>query len=68
MTISDSPYSALICIPISTFGVLTIDALKPMKEEIVVIGKLYSRIIEGTVYELLRSTANTEGGSENVAV
>lgn len=47
---SNSSYSSLICIPIWTtqgpWGVLTLDGLKPMTQEVLSIGKLYSKVIE----------------------
>jgi hypothetical protein len=49
---SNSNYTALICVPISDMGVLTIDALKPMKEEILCIAQIYARIIEIALSEL----------------
>lgn len=52
---SSSPYKSLICIPLSNIGVLTIDAMNPMSTDTVYIGQLYSRIIEGTLNEYIRS-------------
>jgi type II secretory pathway pseudopilin PulG len=48
---SSSPYKAIICIPVVPWGVLTIDALNPMNEEVKSIGQLYARIIEGAINE-----------------
>lgn len=50
-----SNYTALICIPINTWSVLTIDALEPMKNEVVAIGELYAKIIEGAIDDMFKS-------------
>lgn len=52
---SNSPYKALICIPVSQQGVLTIDGQSPMNEQALLIGKLYNRIIEGALNEIVYS-------------
>jgi putative methionine-R-sulfoxide reductase with GAF domain len=52
---SNSKYSAIICIPISKWGVLTIDAKKPMNNEQMLIGELYSYVIEGAINEFMQS-------------
>ncbi|MFG6493835.1 hypothetical protein P8610_00615 [Fictibacillus sp. UD] len=54
---STSKYSALICIPTGAWGVLTIDALSPMREEVIIIGQLYGKIIEGIINEYTNSIA-----------
>jgi hypothetical protein len=61
---SSSDYTALICIPIKAWGVLTIDALEPMKHEALLIGELYATIIEGALEEYIMSVEfiNTHEG------
>lgn len=53
---SDTPssYRALICVPVASWGVLTIDAKEPMDENAVLIGELYASIIEGILDEVSR--------------
>jgi putative methionine-R-sulfoxide reductase with GAF domain len=53
---SDTPssYKALICVPVGSWGVLTIDAKEPMDENAVLIGELYASIIEGILDEFSR--------------
>jgi putative methionine-R-sulfoxide reductase with GAF domain len=48
-SLSDNPssYTSLICIPISTWGVITIDAKQKMSHNTVLIGEFYASIIEG---------------------
>lgn len=70
---SSSSYKAIICIPLSNWGVLTIDAMKPMKDEVVVIGELYAKIIEGGMHEFFRGLSLEEqalrdsGNSQQIA-
>lgn len=52
---SNSPYTALICIPIADIGVLTIDALNPMSRDHELIGEVYCKVIEGAVIELTQA-------------
>ncbi|MED3792133.1 hypothetical protein P4571_06750 [Niallia alba] len=47
LTDNPSSYSSLICIPIGTWGVITIDGKQNMSHNTVLIGKLYASIIEG---------------------
>lgn len=49
---SSNSYSALICIPIGEWGVITIDARSPMNENAQLIGELYGSIVEGIFDEL----------------
>jgi hypothetical protein len=44
-------YKSLICIPLSGFGVLTIDGEEPMSEECELIGEVYASLIESAVIE-----------------
>ncbi|ALS73739.1 hypothetical protein AUC31_00090 [Planococcus rifietoensis] len=57
---SAGTYKALICIPIDSFGVLTIDAREPMDESVQNIGELYASIIEGAFYELIRDISRQD--------
>ncbi|WP_342626548.1 GAF domain-containing protein [Brevibacillus massiliensis] len=57
---SSSPYLALICIPIGRWGVLTVDALHPMKEHVKMICELYGCMIEGAMEEYMRLLSVTE--------
>lgn len=50
-----SKYSSLICIPIGTWGVLTIDGMKPLDENYVLIGELYASIIDGFMLEYYKA-------------
>ncbi|RKD21111.1 hypothetical protein BEP19_15670 [Ammoniphilus oxalaticus] len=65
---SSSDYTALICIPMAGWGVLTIDALKPMRDEVSIIGELYGALIESAVIEFLinDSMANEAAASKEV--
>jgi hypothetical protein len=56
---STSKYTAVICIPVGDWGVLTIDALSPMREEVIIIGELYSRILEGILNEYTNALARS---------
>lgn len=47
VTDSPSSYSSLICMPVGSWGVITIDGKQKMNDNTVLIGKLYASIIEG---------------------
>lgn len=49
---SSGSYKALICIPVGSWGVITIDAKEPMEENALLIGEFYSVIIEGIFNDL----------------
>ncbi|WJQ07672.1 hypothetical protein QT235_03180 [Geobacillus stearothermophilus] len=53
-----SSYKSLICVPVNSWGVLTIDAKEPMDDNAVLIGELYASIIEGILDEVSRITAS----------
>ncbi|WP_141432397.1 hypothetical protein [Bacillus sp. 03113] len=57
---STNSYSALICIPLGNWGVVTIDAKNPLNENAQLIGELYCSIIEGIMEELLNIMAYNE--------
>lgn len=57
---SSGSYKALICIPVGLWGVITIDAKKPMEENALLIGEFYSSIIEGIFDDFMsRITSET---------
>ncbi|MGW8428834.1 GAF domain-containing protein [Peribacillus simplex] len=72
-TISDNPssYTSLICVPVSNWGVITIDAKQNMNDNTVLIGKFYSSIIEGFLnrYALdqLSNLASAHSSAESAA-
>jgi hypothetical protein len=59
---SSGSYKALICVPVGSWGVITIDAKEPMEENAQLIGEFYSSIIEGIfndfMYRLESETVN----------
>jgi hypothetical protein len=57
---SSNSYTALICIPLGEWGVITIDARKPMDENAQIIGELYGSIIEGIMEEIFNILAYNE--------
>lgn len=61
---SSNSYKALICIPVGSWGVITIDAKEPMEENAQVIGELYSVIIEGIFDNFMK---NFEKATNNQA-
>ena len=56
---SSNSYKALICIPVMSWGVITIDAKEPMGENALLIGELYSTIIEGIFNDFMNRLETT---------
>ncbi|MES1040619.1 GAF domain-containing protein [Peribacillus simplex] len=52
-TDSSGSYKALICIPVGSWGVITIDAKEPMEENAKLIGDFYAEILEGIFNDYL---------------
>lgn len=52
MSDSSNSYSALICIPVGPWGVITIDAKQPLDENAQLIGELYTSILEGSMNDI----------------
>ncbi|MDW8515808.1 GAF domain-containing protein [Priestia flexa] len=50
-TKSSGSYTALICVPIGDFGVITVDAKQPMHDNALLITELYASICEGLYIE-----------------
>lgn len=64
-TDSSNTYNALICIPVGNWGVITIDARKPMDENAQLIGELYGSIIEGTMEEIFNIIFSDQQENQN---
>lgn len=64
---SDAPtkYKAVVCIPFHHWGVLTIDAFKPMDDEARSIGELYGSILELVFQEYLNTFQSYPGSGES---
>lgn len=48
---SKSPYQTLLCMPLSDYGVMTIDGMEPFPEAGRVIGELYAALVTGVLTE-----------------
>ncbi|WP_336737362.1 hypothetical protein [Bacillus altitudinis] len=55
---SSNTYNSLICIPISDWGVVTIDAKRKLSDNTLQIGQLYCSIISGILGEYTESVQN----------
>jgi putative methionine-R-sulfoxide reductase with GAF domain len=60
---SNSAYTSLICIPIDPWGVLTVDGLNPMNDDVKNIGELYCSILTGAISSLNHAVEKIEHGS-----
>lgn len=63
---STSKYKSLICIPVSTWGVLTIDGFHPMNDEVMMIGEVYATLLEGAFLEYVRTFEYLQSEQEDV--
>jgi hypothetical protein len=48
---SKSPYRSLVCVPVSTWVVLTVDGIQPMSREVELLCELYGVLFEGIFQE-----------------
>lgn len=65
-TDSKSPYQALMCLPLGTYGVLTIDGLEPFHDSGRAIGEIYASLSTGIIAEYIaayRRWSQTDHGS-----
>lgn len=56
---SSSQYKSLICIPLYGWGVLTIDAFQPLNDSCLIIGELYSSIINEIMLEYIHAVSRS---------
>ncbi|MFP7273735.1 GAF domain-containing protein [Bacillus paralicheniformis] len=63
---SSNTYSSLICIPISEWGVVTIDAKREMSDNTLQIGQLYCSIISGILGEYYELVQDEDIGDQNL--
>jgi hypothetical protein len=57
---SSLPYTAMICIPVGEWGIVTIDARKPLDENAQLIGELYTSILQGAMEDFLFSLSTKQ--------
>ncbi|WP_225445415.1 GAF domain-containing protein [Paenibacillus arenosi] len=50
-TDSKSPYQTLLCLPLGSYGVMTVDGIEPFSEASRLIGELYAEIATGVLAE-----------------
>jgi hypothetical protein len=58
---SKSPYKSLICVPVSTWVVLTVDGVHGMSREVELICELYGILFEGMFQEQLHTLQRLSG-------
>ncbi|WP_026702834.1 GAF domain-containing protein [Salibacterium aidingense] len=64
---SISEYKALICIPFSDLGIMTVDSLTPFDDETYNIIKLYAQILDASTYEMVDGAKYLSGPEQEVA-
>lgn len=59
-----SSYTSLICIPVGSWGVITIDAKQPMGNGALLVGELYASIIHSILDEAFLNPSSFEENFE----
>jgi hypothetical protein len=62
---SKTPYRSLICIPVSTWAVLTVDGIHPMSHEVELLCELYGVLFEGILQEQVATVQRLAGENLN---
>jgi hypothetical protein len=58
---SKSPYRSLVCVPVSTWVVLTVDGIQPMGREVELLCELYGVMFEGIFQEQVNTVQRLAG-------